>query len=198
MPKVSAEHKGMVKDAIIEAAIPNFTKNGFDNTKMDDIAKTADVSKGTLYLYFPSKEELFYSICKYSEKLLVENRAPLFRKKQNLASDLGQFYDNYVQATKETEKIWIEAIAESPRNPKLKRMISQHKGEIQDSVTEFLKYMKKEGGFFQKNVDLTALATGMIALYNGLTLNRIAGKDHETNKDVWIKTMSAIFFGTGN
>ena len=54
MPKVSAEHKSQVRETIMRAAIKNFSKTGFASTKMDDIAKTADVSKGTLYLYFES------------------------------------------------------------------------------------------------------------------------------------------------
>ncbi|MEM4391818.1 MAG: helix-turn-helix domain-containing protein, partial [Candidatus Nitrosotenuis sp.] len=59
MPKVSDEYKTKVKNLIYHAALKNFAKTGYANTKMEDIAKTAKVSKGTLYLYFQSKEELF-------------------------------------------------------------------------------------------------------------------------------------------
>jgi len=58
--------------------------------------------------------------------------------------------------------------------------------------------MKKEGGFFQEKVDLAALASGMIALYDGLYLSKVVGINHQENKDAWIKTMMAIFLGTGN
>jgi AcrR family transcriptional regulator len=165
---------------------------------MDEIAKLADVSKGTLYLYFTSKEELFYSICKYAEKSLVENTTPLFKDKKNLDGDLGEFFDSYGTETKDTEKVWFEAISESMRNPRLKQMIGRHKLGVEQYITEFLKQMKSKGGFFKNDVDLHALAIGMIALYNGLTMNRIVGKSDSENKDVWIKTMNAIFFGTGN
>lgn len=198
MPKVSTAHKTKVKKTITQAAIKNFVKNGYANTKMDDIAKTADVSKGTLYLYFPSKEDLFYSTCKKSQQSLIENRDPLFKKKESLASDLGKFYDNYTEDTKETLKFRVEAIAESMHNPKLRRFLIQNKRDFEESVTQFLKIMKKERGFFQKNVDLAALASGMIALYDGLYLGKTVGVNHEENKDIWIKTMMAIFFGTGN
>ncbi len=36
----------------------NFTKNGFDRTRMEDIATSAGLAKGTLYLYFKNKEDL--------------------------------------------------------------------------------------------------------------------------------------------
>jgi len=198
MPKVSIAHKTKVKETITQAAIKNFVKNGYANTKMDDIAKTADVSKGTLYLYFPSKEDLFYSICKTSLQSLTENRDPFFKKKESLASDLGKFYDNYTDSTKETQKFRVEAIAESMHNPKLRRFLIQNKRDFEESVTQFLKLMKKERGFFQKNVDLAALASGIIALYDGLYLSKTVGVNHEENKDVWVKTMMAIFFGSGN
>jgi len=47
---------------VIEAALACFAERGFAATKLDDIAAKAGVSKGTVYLYFPSKEELFKAV----------------------------------------------------------------------------------------------------------------------------------------
>ncbi len=44
---------------IIEAALELFVANGFSATRLDEVAKRAGVSKGTVYLYFDSKEDLF-------------------------------------------------------------------------------------------------------------------------------------------
>jgi AcrR family transcriptional regulator len=46
-------------DAIVEAAEALFIRHGFRRTTMDDIARAAGVAKGTLYLYFASKEAVF-------------------------------------------------------------------------------------------------------------------------------------------
>lgn len=46
---------------IIDAALTLFTQRGFAATKLDEVAKLAGVTKGTVYLYFDSKEELFFS-----------------------------------------------------------------------------------------------------------------------------------------
>jgi AcrR family transcriptional regulator len=46
-------------EEIIEAAIEVFGQQGFARTKLDDVARKAGVSKGTLYLYFDSKDALF-------------------------------------------------------------------------------------------------------------------------------------------
>ena len=47
---------------IIAAALALFAAHGFAATRLDDIADRAGVSKGTLYLYFPSKEDLFKAV----------------------------------------------------------------------------------------------------------------------------------------
>lgn len=47
------------KGRILEAALELFTDQGFAATRLDDVAARAGVAKGTLYLYFDSKEDLF-------------------------------------------------------------------------------------------------------------------------------------------
>jgi hypothetical protein len=38
----------------------------------------------------------------------------------------------------------------------------------------------------------------MCALYDGLDIRHVVGISYKENKDVWVKTMMAIFFGSGN
>ena len=54
-PKVTSQYKTEVREKIVDAAIIAFSIQGYDRTRMDDIAETAKLSKGTLYLYFKSK-----------------------------------------------------------------------------------------------------------------------------------------------
>jgi len=49
---------------IVHAALECFSERGFAATKLDDVAERAGVTKGTVYLYFDSKEELFKSVVK--------------------------------------------------------------------------------------------------------------------------------------
>ena len=48
-------------EEILSAALEVFGEVGFAEAKLDDVAQKAGISKGTLYLYFDSKEELFRS-----------------------------------------------------------------------------------------------------------------------------------------
>ena len=50
------------RDAILAAALEEFATNGFAGTRLDDIAKRANVAKGTIYLYFADKETLFQEL----------------------------------------------------------------------------------------------------------------------------------------
>ncbi len=50
------------RNAIVDAAENIFFSRGFENATMDDIAETAELSKGTIYLYFRSKDDLYQEI----------------------------------------------------------------------------------------------------------------------------------------
>jgi AcrR family transcriptional regulator len=50
------------RQAILDAALEEFAANGFAATRLDDVARRADVAKGTIYLYFRDKESLFQEL----------------------------------------------------------------------------------------------------------------------------------------
>lgn len=51
---------------ILDAALACFAEKGFAGTRMDDIAARAGITKGTIYLYFQSKEALFKALARQS------------------------------------------------------------------------------------------------------------------------------------
>ncbi|GGJ13553.1 TetR/AcrR family transcriptional regulator [Neoroseomonas lacus] len=60
---------------LLDAALDTFREKGFAATRMEDIASRAGVSKGTIYLYFPSKEAVF-------EALVRSNLLPVIERLQ--------------------------------------------------------------------------------------------------------------------
>ena len=58
------------REEIIQAAEKVFFTKGFDKSTMDDIAESAELSKGTLYLYFKSKEDLHMAVARKAIGLL--------------------------------------------------------------------------------------------------------------------------------
>src|SRR4051794_33899303 len=62
---------------IVEAALGCFAERGFAATRLDDIARRAGVTKGTLYLYFSSKEELFKAVVRQFIVPLLDARVEM-------------------------------------------------------------------------------------------------------------------------
>lgn len=70
MPKIV--DKKLMQEKIIKASIDAFLKYGFHKTTMELIAKNAKIAKGTLYLYFSSKQDLIAEITNQHYSLLKE------------------------------------------------------------------------------------------------------------------------------
>ena len=47
---------------LVSAALEIFTERGYAGTRLEDVAERAGVSKGTLYLYYANKEDLFKAV----------------------------------------------------------------------------------------------------------------------------------------
>ncbi|MDQ4057228.1 MAG: TetR/AcrR family transcriptional regulator [Thermoproteota archaeon] len=193
-PRVTDQYKTEVKEKIVQAAIATFSKYGYDKTRMDDIAKSAKLGKGTLYLYFKSKEELFYAISENSIKELKEQLSKLFSKKEDLVHDAEKFYDQYRNLIHDSEKVSFEMIAESSRNPKLRKALYEQRMKVYDIVIDYLR-RQIEKGFFRKDMDVNAIASGLVALYDGLTISKLLGISEHYNKKTWAQTIRAIFTG---
>jgi TetR/AcrR family transcriptional repressor of uid operon len=193
-PRVTDQYKTEVKEKIVQAAITTFSKYGYDKTRMDDIAKSAKLGKGTLYLYFKSKEELFYAISENSIKELKEQLSKLFSKKEDLVHDAEKFYDQYRNLIHDSEKVSFEIIAESSRNPKLRKALYEQRMKVYDIVIDYLR-RQIEKGFFRKDIDVNAIASGLVALYDGLTISKLLGISEDYNKKTWAQTIRAIFTG---
>ena len=195
-PKVTSEYKTEVKERIIQSAVECFSKYGLDRTRMDDVAQKADLSKGTLYLYFKSKEDLFYVICENNLRVLKEQLSHIFATtKEDLVSNAEQFYENFHKEEKrESEKVFCEIIAESARNPKLQKILYTQRIKTFNVVREYLD-RQMEKGFFKKDTDTEAIASGFVALYDGLIANEFLRVSVNHSKRSWRKTVRAIIMG---
>ncbi len=72
-PRPRHTHGGDIKmRQILDGARHTFLADGFDGASMNDIARAAGVSKGTLYVYFPSKESLFEAMVRHDRSLQAE------------------------------------------------------------------------------------------------------------------------------
>lgn len=62
MPRVTVETKQSTRARLLAAAAEEFGRVGFERANVDAISLAAGFAKGTIYNYFPSKEELFLAV----------------------------------------------------------------------------------------------------------------------------------------
>lgn len=73
---------------LLEAALTLFVEKGFAATRAEEVAQLAGVSKGTLYLYYASKEELFKAVVRHNVVGLIAEGRELVEQFQGNSSEL--------------------------------------------------------------------------------------------------------------
>jgi len=73
---------------LLDAALDLFVEKGFAATRSEEVARHAGVSKGTLYLYYPSKEELFKAVVRQNLSALIAEGIELAGAFEGSSSEL--------------------------------------------------------------------------------------------------------------
>lgn len=76
---------------IFAGAREAFLRQGFDGASMNDVARAAGVSKGTLYVYFKSKEELFEALIRHDRRRQAEQLCNFDAQDHDIRAVLGRF-----------------------------------------------------------------------------------------------------------
>jgi AcrR family transcriptional regulator len=115
--KRSAERR----DAILAAALEEFATRGFAATRLDDVARRADVAKGTIYLHFADKETLFQELIRQELSPVVgalEHVSHADIPIRQIAEQMVEVFAREVFETRRKDVIRL-VITEGPRFPKL-------------------------------------------------------------------------------
>jgi AcrR family transcriptional regulator len=162
---VSAERRTQ----IIEAALACFTSKGYNNTTMDDIVAESGLSKGSLYWYFKSKDELFEAsilsvFTDVGEQALVvmegcSTTADQLRAMAQVTANVGRMLVGYFslflefwassQRREESAQLWVD-------------MLIQYKDLLVGIIEEGI----QKGEL--KPVDAEPLVWAILAAYDGL------------------------------
>jgi AcrR family transcriptional regulator len=131
---------------IIEAAFAEFSRNGYATTTLDEIAERAGVTKGTIYVYFESKEHLFISMVREFTKPTMETVQDMYKTHEGSTADLlrAQFsfiYEHIVEDRRRREVVRM-LIAEATRFPEL---ADRYHAEILRPCLDMLKQAIQRG-----------------------------------------------------
>ncbi len=129
--------------AILKAAAEAFKGRRYDEVKLDEIARNAGVGKGTLYLYFENKEELFVALaCDGATGVAARIRA--------IADSAGSYRQRLFSFGREFSEFagqrhgLIRLLEQSPSPTLTEKMHTQH-AEVKKAVLHLFEQGIKEG-----------------------------------------------------
>lgn len=166
-PDVSEERRNQ----IIESAIKVFAREGFANTRMEDVASESGLSKGLLYWYFKSKEDIIIAIA----DLLFSAE---FRKMQNLSIEgqtsrdcLWNFLDIFIkdlQMILKLSPVIYEFYALAFRNSTVRRVMHEYLQRFIMIMEPMISQGMERGEFMPGNTRQITIAIG--ACFEGTLL----------------------------
>ena len=161
---------------IIKAAAKVFARRGFAATLMAEIAIKAEIGKGTLYEYFDSKEDLFFSVFEWFVKA-TEAKAQV-----SIAALGGSASDRLKALSDSLMNSWVEmrdlfslvmefwsASASSQMRQRFKRAFRQGYGDFRQIVSTLIRD-GIERGEFQPHVDIESVAAALVGTWDALLL----------------------------
>ena len=186
---------------ITAAALTAFAQLGFHKTRMDDIASEAGLSKGTLYLYFKSKDEIITAVFDQFMSGEMDGVADLLATPVPAAEKLRTLI---VQMMADTESqlgqylsIWLEFYAITARKGVFRATMLHYMTEFLDLFTALIQQGIDAGEFRPVNARDAAAAMG--AQFEGLLLLYSIDKDllnlmavTETAVDLFLRGLARV------
>jgi AcrR family transcriptional regulator len=164
---------------ILDAGEKLFLKKGLQNTTMDEIANLCELSKGTLYLYYKSKEDLFLALLLKSQTVFIEmlknavgKKLPIREKLRELGTTYLTFYKkhpNYFKLLNHFEDLEPKQLENIQKSNYWKSFneIAAKTQEIWEIVVQVIEEGKNTG-YFKKNINSLEIGVLLWASSNGL------------------------------
>ncbi len=159
--------KAMHRGEILEAAKRVFAEKGFAAATIDEIAQEAEFSKGALYFYFDSKEDLFLSIIRQITDELEGKIREVVGESTDVQDKIESLVNSHLSFF-ERDKEFFQIIASE--HPRLEAETEGRlKGELRERILKYLNVIEevmKEGvskGML-KDINPSTLATALIGI----------------------------------
>jgi AcrR family transcriptional regulator len=173
-PKVTQQYKQGVRDRILDAAEKLFSSKGYYDTSMDEIVEESGLSKGAIYGYFKSKEELFVALQERQLEASLNELKSTFNPGDSARIKLEKIVDvalsSMIGTSKKACRINLEFDVAAPRIKSI-----QHKRDSRFKAThDFLVEIIEEGiekGEFKRDLDPESSALILLAMADGLSLD---------------------------
>jgi len=160
------------RNQILDAATTVFVRQGFQHARMDDIVEESGLSKGTLYWYFKSKEDIINAILHRLFTGDLENLESLVQAEGTASERLVQLTNDRVIGLKRMSSL-VPIIFDFYAVAVHQQWVQQFIGEYFKHFRTLLEDLIQQGidtGEFRP-VNATKTAISLASLYEGLTLH---------------------------
>ncbi|UJF31720.1 TetR/AcrR family transcriptional regulator [Paenibacillus hexagrammi] len=174
MPKVTEAYKQQKRDAILEGALDCFSGKGYAGTTIDDIAIHLGVSKGSIYTYFQSKEDIYIRLMEKRMNTMVNSFKTKFQAHESATEKLNymfqRFIDQPLEDLRRLLKFHLEFTIHSSRN---EDMQAQMDGNNQKALGMILEVIREgmESGEFRQELDAGIVTSLFWAVRDGIALH---------------------------
>jgi AcrR family transcriptional regulator len=175
--------KDQRRSAILNAARKLFFEKGFRYVTVENIARKAELSKGSIYLYFNSKEEIYTQILlndidKFNKKssLIFQNG----KSAAELVMDFAFIYVDFFLNDRELFRIMMTFMLHT-EDMNLAETVNQHIIEVTNNTVKIIETILQQGiekGEFPSDINLRLSRNAMWGLLNGIiSLHLFTGKE---------------------
>ena len=186
------EAKEERRTAILKAALSEFYEKGLVGSRLDDIAQAAGISKGTLYLYFDSKEDLFRGLIDHqtaSSRDRMETVVGMAPSLEEALSGFAKLAPMLLQSTQMPAMFKI-LISESRTFPGI---IKDHREQIIDKIYAlFTKVLTDAQARGEIEIDDPSIAARLViapVIYSGIWKTVFEpGSPHKLNYETLFET----------
>ncbi|MDB9722897.1 MAG: TetR/AcrR family transcriptional regulator [Fidelibacterota bacterium] len=149
------------KDQILHAALTVLIRNGYEHSRMDDIVKESQLSKGALYWYYKSKKEIYldlvnFWVTKYSVTInhLAETTKPAPKQLKSLFNYFIDQYESDPDPFKALTEFWTIAQQDTDFKKKLQKVYSHFLEVLEKIISKGV----NDGDFKKVNLRITAMS----------------------------------------
>jgi AcrR family transcriptional regulator len=179
MVRYTDDQREARRQRILAAALRCFSRNGFHNTTTADIVREADVSQGTFYLYFLSKEDVIAALAddRNQGRALLNAIAQAEHDPVAGLSLLLEVHGRFLTDPEheDARRVSIQGWAEALRNASVHERLTANIEAIGAQITQLIERGQRSGQL-SADVDAAAMAHTLIALFQGLTLYSALGR----------------------
>lgn len=168
-------------DEVLDAAFDLFLRDGFEATRVEDIAATAGISKATVYLYFPSKQALL-------EGIIRRSVAPI---PDEVREAVGRFAGDPAKALRGALAIFADRLSSS-RNSAIPMLVLREASRFPDLAEMYREEVLSKGLAVLRGIVAAGVASGAFRKVDpDLTIRNIVGP-------IMLHLLMARVFGIGD